>query len=279
MTNGDALQEFVGEHGRKFAVGETLLLPGGQQYKLVRFTARKTDKRLFLKFGAKCLLCSEPFFSTYDVWRLRHGQRLVRTCGGHEGHNAREGTWLTTDELELARDARATLERVQAEERAERKEEQAERKAKAEEPGVAQKAVLKAVADLDVLGVAIPSETVVAHAASLLPRSAAPTDQRKGVARRALRSLFDKGVLTSRQIWMSPARDNYQRCVLKVIDSLGPTASSLPMEELLDLCLGVMPLPEEGPDRRRQNLLRGMQDLAKGHMAPIALREGRVVFF
>lgn len=187
VTNADALSAFMQGKSRRFENGEVLTLPGGQRFTVTKITFRKVDKMPYLTFMARCLICSKAYTSVYSVQRLRNGQRLVRTCGCKPGHDVREGSWVPGAELEIIEEARRTLERQRAEDRAMRAMPQR---------GVAQEAVLAALVELDVLG-AVSDDVIVASAARRLPRSSRLQDQRRAIVRRALGSLRRQGIVAA----------------------------------------------------------------------------------
>jgi hypothetical protein len=72
----------------------------------------------------------------------------------------------------------------------------------------------------------------------------------------------------------------FETIVLDMVDTIDKSRVSVPMEELIDLCIEAMPPPEEGErDSRRPSISRALQNLCKGKEAPLELRHGMVVLY
>ena len=198
FSNADEVASFLDEHAdRRFEVGETFVLPDiGQEYTVVAARPFTLGGRfhLYLDLEAQCAVpdCGQVLSCAVDVRLWRNKTSLPRCCPTHRYgfRSPMDGAWKTLEQrLEIMeeRDRKAA--------RNAQKEQAKQRLRKEARRGPAQRAVLAAKADLELVSDAPGAEAVVRLAASKLPRPASKRDTRRQQVVRAYRALSEQGLL------------------------------------------------------------------------------------
>lgn len=190
-SNADEVEYFIEEHtNRKYAVGETLVLPDIDQtyvVKAVRPFRHNGDFHLFLDLEAECAVqgCTYPVGVSVEVHRWRKNRHMPRCCPVHRYKFATTmpGAWKTMEERE------ALVARSQQVAAAVTKAAKVHIRA-----GHIERAVLRAETLLSVVSDRPTDAQLVAATVPMLSRPAG-RDTRKQKVVRAIAALRQRGLL------------------------------------------------------------------------------------